>query len=130
MGVNKGIDNTHNHNSLLKASLSDEVVKQMVSSKADCSTPPSSDDEIAKKRARERESGSSRHPTLHFCSSSSMWNRYAAHMSLQKNEVQLLLLVTAKTVDEAEGRDREKVGDEAIRWKRVTRTPDNDMMER
>ena len=43
VGVDKGVDNTHNDNSMLKASLkclSDEVVKQMVSSRADCSSPP------------------------------------------------------------------------------------------
>ena len=39
-------------------------------------------------------------------------------------------MVAAKDVDEAEGRDREQVGDEAIRGKRVTGTPDKDMMER
>ena len=39
-----------------------------------------------------------------------------------------LLLVTAKGV--AEGRDREQVGDEAIRGKRVTGTPNKNMMER
>ena len=38
------------------------------------------------------------------------------------------LLVTAKGVDE--GRDREQVGDEAIRGERVTGTPDKDTMER
>ena len=54
VSVNKGVDNTHNHNSVLKASekgLSDEVVKQMVSSRADCSIPPGSDEETVKKRA-------------------------------------------------------------------------------
>ena len=53
VGVNKGFDNTHNFNSILEASckgLSDEVVKKMASSRADCSIPPSSDDEHAKKR--------------------------------------------------------------------------------
>ena len=44
--------------------------------------------------------------------------------------MQGLLLVTAKGVDEAEGRDREQVGDEAIRGKRVTDTPNKDMMKR
>ena len=37
VGVNKGVDNTHNYNSSLEASqksMSDEVVKQMASSRA------------------------------------------------------------------------------------------------
>ena len=53
VGMNKGVDNTHNHNSMLKASqkgLSGVVVK-VVSSRADCSNPPSSDDEVVEERA-------------------------------------------------------------------------------
>ena len=44
--------------------------------------------------------------------------------------MQGLLLVPAKGVDEAEDRDRELEGDEATRRKRVTVTPNKDMMER
>ena len=33
----------------------------------------------------ERQSGSSRHPTLHVCSSLSTWNRFAVHMPLHSN---------------------------------------------
>ena len=54
LGVNQGVDNTHNHNSVLKTSYkgqSDEVVKQMISWRTDCSILPGSDDEIVKNRA-------------------------------------------------------------------------------
>ena len=44
--------------------------------------------------------------------------------------MQGLLLVTAKGVDDAEGLDTEQVGDGPIRGKRVTSTPNKDMMER
>ena len=37
-------------------------------------------------------------------------------------------LVTAKGVDEAEGRDREQAGDEVMSGKRVTSTPNKDMI--
>ena len=43
--------------------------------------------------------------------------------------MQELLQVTAKCVDEAEGRDKEQVGDEAIRVKRVRGTPNKAMFE-
>ena len=49
VGVNKSVDNTNNHNSILKASkkcLRYEVVKQVVSSRAGCSIPPGSDAEV------------------------------------------------------------------------------------
>ena len=49
---------------------------------------------------------------------------------LQLAEVQGLLLVPARGVDEAEGRGRQHVGDDAIGGKRVTGTPIKDMMER
>ena len=40
------------------------------------------------------------------------------------------LMVPVSGVDEAEGCDREKVEDEAIRGKRLTGTPNRDMMKR
>ena len=54
VGVHNGVENTQNDNSVLEASskgLSDEVVKQMASSRTDCSISPSSDDKIVKKKA-------------------------------------------------------------------------------
>ena len=45
-------------------------------------------------------------------------------------EAQGGLRVPVSGVDEAEGCDREQVGDEAIRGKRLTRTPKRDMMKR
>ena len=43
-------------------------------------------------------------------------------------EAQEGLLVPVGCVDEAEGRDREQVRDEGIRGKRVTGTPNKDMI--
>ena len=55
VGANKGVDNTHNHNSILEASkkrLSEEVAKQIDGLfEVDCRTSPGSNDEIVKKRA-------------------------------------------------------------------------------
>ena len=49
---------------------------------------------------------------------------------LHRAETQEGLLVPVSGVDEAEGRDREHEGDEAIRGRRLTVTPNKDMMER
>ena len=40
------------------------------------------------------------------------------------------LLVPTSGVDEAEGRDREQVGEEAVGGKRLTGTPNRDMTQR
>ena len=64
--MDKSVNDTHHHNSILKASdkdLGNKVVEKMASPWLNCSVPPNRDEEVVQERAFaavcERESGSS-----------------------------------------------------------------------
>ena len=62
-----------------------------------------------------------------------VWSRIgntARHSTPSSRGARVRLLVPVSGVDEAEGCDREQVGDEAVRGKRPTGTPNRDMMKR